>query len=122
MKSVSPRRSLDRNLQPRHIETMLPALFLSHGAPTLPLDDCPARDFLRTLGESLPRPKAILVASAHWETSAPVLNAVALNETIHDFYGFPKALYEMRYRAPGSRVLAQRARGARSGGLQEQRG
>jgi 4,5-DOPA dioxygenase extradiol len=87
---------------------MLPSLFLSHGAPTLPLDDCPARDFLKTLGETLPRPKAVLVASAHWDNAAPSVNAVAVNETIHDFYGFPKALYEMQYAAPGSRALAQR--------------
>ena len=54
---------------------MLPALFVSHGAPTLPFDDVPARDFLRGLGTRIGRPKAILCVSAHWDTSAPALNA-----------------------------------------------
>jgi len=88
---------------------MLPSIFLSHGSPTLPFDDVPAREFLRGLGAKLERPKAILVASAHWETRAPALNAVTRNETIHDFYGFPKPLYELRYEAPGAPALAERA-------------
>ena len=88
---------------------MLPALFLSHGAPTLPLMDSPATSFLRGLGAKLERPRAILVASAHWETERPQANAVPVNDTIHDFYGFPRALYEMTYPAPGDAALAQRA-------------
>jgi 4,5-DOPA dioxygenase extradiol len=87
---------------------MLPTLFLSHGAPTLPLGDSPARRFLEGFGARLERPRAILVASAHWETEAPMLNAVVRNDTIHDFYGFPRALYEMTYPAPGDPALAAR--------------
>ena len=84
-----------------------PSLFLSHGAPTLPLTDTPARTFLLGLGQQLPRPKAILVVSAHWETERPAVNAVQWNDTIHDFYGFPRPLYEMRYKAPGAPALAE---------------
>jgi 4,5-DOPA dioxygenase extradiol len=91
------------------IAAMLPSVFVSHGSPTLPFDDVPARDFLRDLGARLETPKAILVASAHWDTPAPALNAVARNATIHDFYGFPKPLYELRYEPPGAPAIAERA-------------
>lgn len=87
---------------------MRPTLFLSHGSPTLPLDDAPASRFLRTLGDRLGRPKAIVVASAHWLTREPAVSAMPRNTTIHDFGGFPRALYEMRYDAPGAPALAAR--------------
>lgn len=87
---------------------VLPSLFLSHGAPTLPLTDTPARTFLQQLGHTLECPKAILVISAHWETAIPTVNAVDSNETIHDFGGFPRALYDLRYPAPGSPTIAAR--------------
>ena len=88
---------------------MFPALFLSHGAPTLPIVDAPASRFLRGLGERLGRPRAILVASAHWETDLPTLTGTARQSTIHDFRGFPRALYELRYEPPGDPALAERA-------------
>jgi 4,5-DOPA dioxygenase extradiol len=88
---------------------MFPAIFLSHGAPTLPLVDAPARDFLRGLGKELGRPRAIIVASAHWETPAPVVGTTARNTTIHDFHGFPRELYELRYEPPGAPELAAEA-------------
>jgi 4,5-DOPA dioxygenase extradiol len=81
-----------------------PAIFVSHGAPTLPLDDVAARGFLTGLGARIDaafgRPSAILVASAHWETATPEVSAPPANETIHDFRGFPAALYDLRYPAP----------------------
>jgi 4,5-DOPA dioxygenase extradiol len=86
----------------------IPSLFLSHGAPTLPVTDTPARAFLSRLGGEIERPRAILVVSAHWETAVPCVNAVEWNETIHDFYGFPRPLYDMRYPAPGAPALAAR--------------
>ena len=95
--------------------SVFPSLFVSHGAPTLPLTDAPAKAFLEALGADLVRqygrPEAILVASAHWETAAPQVSAPDTNATIHDFHGFPRALYEMRYPAPGSPALAGRVAG-----------
>jgi len=96
----------------------LPSLFLSHGAPALPLTYTPARTFLQQVGNTLERPKAILVISAHWETAVPTVNAVDSNETIHDFGGFPRALYDLRYPAPGSPSFAARvADQLRAGGF-----
>jgi len=101
---------------------MLPALFVSHGAPTLPFDDVPARDFLRVLGQQIGKPRAILVASAHWDTDAPETNSVAVNDTIHDFGGFPQALYDIRYRAPGDALLARNVTALTGGRVNATRG
>lgn len=87
----------------------LPTYFISHGAPTLILEDGPTCAFLRDLGRSLARPRVVLVVSAHWETDRPTLSAATAPETIHDFYGFPETLYRIRYGAPGAPAVAAEA-------------
>lgn len=91
--------------------TLLPSLFVSHGAPDLALADLPAARFLAELGESLPRPCAILVVSAHWERPVPAITASPAPGTIHDFLGWPRELYGLRYPAPGAPWLAERVAG-----------
>lgn len=101
---------------------MLPALFVSHGAPSLPFDDVPARDFLRGLGQTMVRPRAIVIASAHWDTEGPQASSVAVNGTIHDFGGFPQALYDLRYPAPGDALLAREVTALTGGKVDAMRG
>lgn len=86
----------------------LPALFVSHGAPTLPMETSAAREFLSGLGKSLGKPAAILVVSAHWESAQAEVGAVDRPQTIHDFFGFPEELYRLEYKAPGAPELAAR--------------
>jgi 4,5-DOPA dioxygenase extradiol len=85
------------------------SVFISHGSPMHALQPGAAGEAWSALGRRLPRPKAILIASAHWETSLPMLTGSAQPPTIHDFYNFPEPLYRLRYPAPGSPALAKRA-------------
>jgi 4,5-DOPA dioxygenase extradiol len=86
----------------------MPAVFLSHGAPTLAVEDGSDTQAWAALARELPRPREILVISAHWDTDEPAVGTVAQPETIHDFFGFPRELYQQRYPAPGAPALAQR--------------
>ncbi len=92
-----------------------PSLFLSHGPPTVLEEKTPAHDFLAGLCGSIPRPKAILVVSAHWLTEVPTVSSAAAPETIYDFYGFPENLYGAVYPAPGDPDLASALMGRLKG-------
>ncbi|MCB8837491.1 dioxygenase [Aurantimonas sp. VKM B-3413] len=97
----------------------MPTLFISHGSPDIALAETPATSFLKELRHSLPRPRAIVVASAHFEAEGGVaVSGDAAPETIHDFGGFAPELYELAYPAPGDPSLAEEiAAAVRGSGL-----
>lgn len=88
--------------------TRFPSLFVSHGAPTLLLEDVPARSFLSSLGPELGRPRAVIVISAHDTASTSVVSTAERHHAVHDYWGFPQALYELDYTPPGDAALAAR--------------
>jgi 4,5-DOPA dioxygenase extradiol len=88
--------------------TRLPTVFVSHGAPTLALDDGPAHRFLGRFGTRIGEPRAVLVLSAHFEAPTATITAGSAPATIYDFSGFPQALYDITYPAPGDPAVAQR--------------
>lgn len=85
-----------------------PVLFVSHGAPTFALEPGLLGPRLTAAGQSLPRPRAVLVVSPHWMTRGLRVASTAAPETVHDFGGFPRPLYDLRYPAPGEPALAAR--------------
>jgi 4,5-DOPA dioxygenase extradiol len=85
---------------------MLPTLFVSHGAPTLALEHNKYTEFLGKLNTTLPKPKAIVLFSAHWDSSVQMISSRQQHETFHDFYGFPDEMYRLSYPALGSLPLA----------------
>ncbi len=104
----------------------LPSLFVSHGSPMTAIEPGPTGAFLRRLGPAIDaafgRPRAIVAVSAHTTAHAPVVLGAARHDTVHDFGGFPEALYRLRYDAPGApAVAAEVARALLAAGIGAQR-
>ncbi|MCW8806842.1 MAG: dioxygenase [Rhodanobacter sp.] len=86
--------------------SLLPTLYISHGSPMTSLASAQVGLRLAELAASLPPPAAIVIASAHWLARTPHVGSAVAPQTIHDFHGFPEALYQLHYPAPGAPALA----------------
>jgi 4,5-DOPA dioxygenase extradiol len=93
--------------EPLTSTSLMPVLFMGHGSPMNAIEENEFTQGFRTMGKDIPTPKAILCVSAHWETNGTFVTAMEQPRTIHDFGGFPKALFDVQYPAPGSTAIAK---------------
>jgi len=100
----------------------MPVLFVGHGSPMYAIQDNAWTRSFRELAQLAPRPRAVLVVSAHWYTDGTFVTGNDRPKTIHDFYGFPRELHEVQYAAPGALELAARVRGMVGAGINNEWG
>jgi 4,5-DOPA dioxygenase extradiol len=93
-----------------NIRGKMPVLFLGHGSPMNAIEENEFTEGFRNIGSKIPIPKAIICISAHWETYGTYVTTLEFPDTIHDFWGFPEALYRVQYPVPGSPDLAIKVR------------